>query len=274
MAKHQKKRNVGVVFEQLTTFVSDNLVKGENDIVNKALTIIEKHFVPGTELYREFRLFRALSDPRVSSTDLALRVLDEAKKAAATHNEKKLTSEKSLLIRDINHHLSESSFYDRRVENYKTYATVQTLLNSWRSSDPDPGMTSKYERTLIEWLTRPANEKKIVESVKIDPLAYKLTVKKFNEKWKHLTLEQRQLLNDFVSQNESDVTKRFEKIKLEVTSAIKKYRYMCESSAMKEKHDLVSKEIEKLDVKECTDANLSRFMTALSLKNELESNDE
>ena len=64
----------------------------------------------------------------VPSSALAARILSEAKKAAQDHDAKKLRSEKSNLIREINHNLVEgSSLYSRKIKDYRTYATIQTL---------------------------------------------------------------------------------------------------------------------------------------------------
>ena len=39
-----------------------------------------------------------------------------------------------MLIKDINHRpLVMKAFIDRRIPEYKIYATIQTLLNDWRA---------------------------------------------------------------------------------------------------------------------------------------------
>ena len=135
MAKHNKKRNVGLIHEQLVRYVASSLIAEDKRSAEKAVQLIAKHFKPGTELYKEFRLFNAMVNIPVSSRSLAERVLVESKRAAKGHSSQKLRREKSLLIKDINLQLAESRrFYDIKIENYKLFATVQSVLNEWRGA--------------------------------------------------------------------------------------------------------------------------------------------
>ena len=59
--KHNKKRNVGVLFAQLSEYISSALVEGREQDSHVALSILKNHFVKGTELHKEFRLFRRRS---------------------------------------------------------------------------------------------------------------------------------------------------------------------------------------------------------------------
>ena len=129
--KHNKKRNVGVLFAQLTEYVSSALVEGDVKKAQKALRVLGRHFSPGSEIFREFRLFRALVMTEVPSPALASSIISEAKSASKRLDKKKLMQEKSMLIKDINYNLGDSNFYDRRVPDYKAFATVQTLLTTW-----------------------------------------------------------------------------------------------------------------------------------------------
>ena len=102
MANHNKKRNVGLIHEQLVRYVASSLIAKDKKSAARAVNIITKHFRPESELYREFRLFNALVNLPVGSRNLAERVLEESKKSAVTHDANRLRKEKSLLIKDIN----------------------------------------------------------------------------------------------------------------------------------------------------------------------------
>ena len=149
MAKHNKKRNVGLIHEQLVRYVASSLIAEDKEAAEVAIQIVAKHFKPGTELYREFRLFNALVNAPVGAQELAERVVLESKKAAANHDPHTLRKEKSLLIKDINTSLAASSrFYDIKIENYRLYATVQTMLNEWRGAQK-VDLTSLYVRNQL-----------------------------------------------------------------------------------------------------------------------------
>ena len=157
--RHNKKRNVGILFAQLSEYISSALVEGDIKKAQKALRVLGKHFFPGSEIYREFRLFRALVVTEVPSPALASSIIAEAKNASKKLDKKKLMQEKSMLIKDINYNLGDSNFYDRKVPDYKAFATVQTLLTTWASSDPDLAVIAQFEKSLHEHLQ---TEKKLI----------------------------------------------------------------------------------------------------------------
>ena len=160
--KHNKKRNVGLLFAQLSQSVSEAMVEGNVKKANNTLSVIKRHFVPGTELFKEFRLFRAIMVTSVPTDSLATSIIGEAKHASKNINTKLLTQQKSALIKDINYNLNENNFYSRRVADYKTFATVQTLLSEWRSESPDVAVVAKFETELHSHLLE---EKKIQKKI-------------------------------------------------------------------------------------------------------------
>ena len=79
---HNKKRNVGIIFEQLVRYASKAIVENNEEVANKVLKITSKYFKEGTELYKEYRLFNALYNTTLPSESLATRIISEAKNAA------------------------------------------------------------------------------------------------------------------------------------------------------------------------------------------------
>ena len=57
---HNKKRNVGIVYELLLRHISDALIRDDKQSAEKALRIIETRFHKSTELYKEFRPYRRI----------------------------------------------------------------------------------------------------------------------------------------------------------------------------------------------------------------------
>ena len=200
---HNKKRNVGVIYELLLRNISHLLIQGDKIGAKKTLRIIESKFNKESELYREFRLFNALVKSTVSDSAVAAAILTEAKAAARRCDFKKLDIEKSLLIKEINHSLDDKMFYHRRVPEYKIYATIQTLLNDWRSEDrSDLSRTVQYESKIIErMLSEKEKNITIEESVdpNVDSLVVKIMTEKINEKYKdNLCSEQRDVIRSYV----------------------------------------------------------------------------
>lgn len=154
MARHNKKRNVGLIYEQLVNRLSSAIVENDEKTKNVINNIISNRFKKGTELYKEFRLFNALVQTSGLTEQLAFRILDEAKKASKDHDAKQLTREKSMLIKDINYNLNEAGFYNTKVKNYQVLASAQQLFNLWRNDSTNVSDISLHESTVHNWLIR------------------------------------------------------------------------------------------------------------------------
>ena len=195
MTKHNKKRNVGIVYELLLNYISSNLIESNEKNAKKATKIIEKHFKKGTELYKEFRLFNALAKSKVNSTHAIASILNEAKIAASSLNIHKLDKEKSKLIRDINYNFAKD-FYYSDIKNYRDLGTIQLALNEWRKKEKDIKKLIDYETKIGEIML---NQDSIVsEAIEnnvnashSDRLVLKIMTEKFNKRYnEELTTDQ------------------------------------------------------------------------------------
>lgn len=199
MTRHNKKRNVGLLYEFLVQTISKAIIEGNDKIRDVALSILRKHYKVGTEINKEFRLFHSLADTTVQSPSVAETILESAKKVSNNTNISKLEHEKSLLIRSINHKLQDESFYNKRVKEYKIYATIQTLLNEWRSKEINNIVKlAEFEEQLKEWLL---TEKKVtpMQDTDSDPLVEKLMIKKINDKYSGiLSEEQKEIIKNYL----------------------------------------------------------------------------
>ena len=233
MSAHNKKRNTGLLYEFLVRTISQALVDDDKKKSSKALKIVKSHFRPGSELYKEFRLINSIMKTTVSSDAVAASILGEAKAAARTHNTAELDREKSLLIRSINHQLNDDHFYDQHIREYRTFATVQNLINDWRSSSPDLSRLAEYEDQVVKWLTsakQEPNEQIVAESsAGSSRLLMKIMMNKLSEKYDGtLTTEQKSLIKAyaFSAANGDDnktVLLKLKEIRENLLTAIDKY---------------------------------------------------
>lgn len=271
MAKHNKKRNVGLLHEQLIRHASRMTVEGNTVDAQKAVGIVTEHFTKDTELLKEFRLFSSLIHTCVSSESLARRIIDESKRASGNHSAPKLQKEKSLLIRDINHILNEDSFYDQKIEKYKIFATVQALLNEWRgASKLAPTEVVKYEDTLVNHLNRSSTNNILEEKKDADPLILNIMLEKFNKKYaKTMSAHQRKLLEYKLMNQAEEAAVLMSEIKAKTLDAIEVF-YQAEKNdhLMEKKSSLVAK-IKLFEPKD-TDEAVSRALSMANLLIELE----
>lgn len=233
MSVHNKKRNTGLLYEFLVRTISQALVDDDKKKSAKALKIVKAHFKPGTELYKEFRLINSIMKTTVSSDAVASSILGEAKTAARSHDTSTLDREKSLLIRSINHQLNDDNFYDQHIKEYRTFATVQNLINDWRSTSPDLSRMAEYEDQVVKWLVSPkqeSNEQVVTESTAgSNRLLMKIMMKKLGEKYDGtLTTEQKSLIKAyaFSAANDDDnktVLLKLKEIRENLLNSIEKY---------------------------------------------------
>lgn len=207
---HNKKRNVGLLYEFLVATISRALVEGDQRLSSRALRVLKKHFKPGTELYKEFRLVNSLSRTTVTTEGVAVSILREAKQAARSHDVKELDRQKSLLIRDINHLIRDENFYDQHIQEYRSLATIQTLINAWRSGD-DIGVIAEYEDRLARHLLAEKTPRVDTPLSEITPgenrLLMKVMMKKLNEKYAGVLNEmQRSLVRAYAFSTANDDT--------------------------------------------------------------------
>lgn len=273
---HNKKRNVGIVYEQLVSTVSRFLVEGNQDDANKALKIVKKYFAPGTELYKEFRLFNALIQTCVKSDALASRILEDTKHAVNHHDATKLRVEKSHLINEINRTFNKDTFYNTPVKNYKLFATIHTLIEEWRSDYPDVMRRAMYESKLHEWLMT-AKETTPIESMKtpdVSSLTVRIMRESFNKKFGDtLNLNQRELLQSIAFAGDADKVRVIMKEhQAAALNSLKKYQSQCDNRIVEQKIPNAVKILESLDTEDTSDKNVARFMTVSRLCDELMEN--
>jgi hypothetical protein len=280
MSSHNKKRNVGLIYEQLIRYASKCILEDKTERAEVAMQILKEHFKPGTELYKEFRLFNALVKTTVPSEALAIRVLEDARKAAFTHDSKKLDDEKSLLIRNINKKIDFPGFFDMRIPEYRKFATVQTLLNDWRVSDST--ISTKrimYETKIIGHLTEKIEVPKIVKKNEVTSLSLKLMQEKLDRKYSSsLTQEQIRLINLYVKASTKGDAKPLKEacvsIKSRAVKTLENLRRENGDKILSEKVIPVKKEIELLSEQNIQEEDLTKYLTLIKLISEAEEKDD
>ena len=282
---HNKKRNAALLYEFLIRTISSSLIEGDKKVSSIALKILRWYYKPGTQLYKEFRLFNALIKTTVSSDAVASTILREARLAVGAIDATTLDREKSLLIRNINYSIKNENFYDQPIAEYRLYATIQTLINEWRkpSGSADIASLAIYENTLREWLL---SEKKSEDHTLIDEtpgttrLLVKVMMKKLNEKYSALLNEdQQEIIKAYAfstaNDNQVAIKKKLEEIRNSLLRSIDEYAIQKQDNEyiINKLHDTKSMILsESFDV--VNDNIVSRFMLYSTLHQELSEGEE
>lgn len=277
--KHNKRRNSLLIYEFLVRTISKSIIDDNKKKSATALKILKRHFKPGTELYKEFRLMNALAKTTVSSEHTAASILSEAKNAVKSFDGQKLDREKSILIRNINHTLNDENFYDQHVNEYREFATIQTLINEWQSASKDLHVVAKFEDQLMKQLVTEkvstADSTISEDTTGSARLLMKVMTKKLNEKYSGVLNEQQKSLikayaYSTASDDQTSISMKLQEIKTELIDLIDSYETVAndylKNKLQETKSTLLSESLELVD-----DETVTRFMLYSKLKDELES---
>ena len=268
---HNKKRNVGIIYEQIVLFICNKLLEENKKEAELATNIIAKHFKKNTQLYKEHKLFKALINTTNVSDQLASSIISEAKKACNNmFDSKKLEQEKSLLIKDLNYCFGKGRIFEEKITDYRMFATIQTLLNEWREVDNNFEKTTEYEIKLHNRLTENKKEDRPNIPIKVDPLTYKIMNKKFNEKYNPVLNEtQQKLISNFIKDDIDLISENYKSLKESCIKKLDSYIKQCNNNILVEKNQSIRSKIINLDNNDLTKENLQKFLIVAKLKEEL-----
>lgn len=133
--KHNKKRNVGLIFEFLSRFLAERTLNGDHASIQKVKKIISKNFHKESSLRKELLLFQALFNSKFDNAVAAQRFLESVKQKNQQLSSEELDKEKTLLLQEVNISFPSSikQLFEAEIPDYKDYATIQMLLSEWRT---------------------------------------------------------------------------------------------------------------------------------------------
>ena len=207
--KHSKYKNTGILFELLVRQITADTLKG---VDSPSIDILKKYFVK-SELGREYKLYESILKSKVLDKTKANIFIDTLIENCTRFNRGSLKKAKYNLISEIKNHYNLDEFFGSKIINYKALASVYTLIESYNNiefSNIDQINTNKI--TLLEHLTKEeVKEEQKDEILKefssydkdVKTLTYKIILEKFNEKYDSLTIEQKQVLKEFINSVDS-----------------------------------------------------------------------
>jgi hypothetical protein len=207
--KHSKYKNTGILFELLVRQITADTLKG---VDSPSINILKKYFVK-SELGREYKLYESILKSKVLDKTKANIFIDTLIENCTRFNRGSLKKAKYNLISEIKNHYNLDEFFGSKIINYKALASVYTLIESYNNiefSNIDQINTNKI--TLLEHLTKEeVKEEQKDEILKefssydkdVKTLTYKIILEKFNEKYDSLTIEQKQILKEFINSVDS-----------------------------------------------------------------------
>ena len=278
--KHSKYRNTGLIFELLVKQIAaDTLNKKDSP----AVAIIKNNFTGRTALVREFKLYQFILKNQGVGQNKAEAILSTITEVSRKIDRKALKELKYKLISEIKEAYNIDDFFSIQTPNYKAVASLYCLLEAQNNDQlVDPNLLVDYKTTLLEHLTTQKQDKKDVKDTLIEEyskydkdlklLTFKILLEKFNDKYRDLLPEQKNILKEFITSVNSQtrlrtiINEELEKINKEVTSLVSRVS----NEVIKIKLDEVIKGINPLSKKEkINDNHLVNLMQYYDLVNEL-----
>ena len=271
---HNKKRNVGLIYEQVINKASAAMIVGGPAQAKTYIDFLKKHFVEGSELLKEFKLFTAILDTNGVSEKIADRILELARESVKSIDFKKLNFEKGVFINEANRVFGKGQLFEARVENFRALATVQSLLNEWRSPGAlSPAITAQYESQLREYMMLNVDSSATNLTESVDEISVKMFHKRFNETYgEKFTPIQKDFLHDFMFRDSEYVVGLITASRQKALDLLKERNNVENNNILKKQYGSVYENILKLDPAD--PHGPARQLTLLQLIEELEDENE
>lgn len=203
---HSKYKNTGIIFEMLVRQLTNEALTNKD---GKAINIIKKYFTK-TELAKENKLYQTIIQSTNLNESKAETVISTISELSKKLDRKKLTKEKYNLIKEIKENYNIEDFFKTTINNYKSLASIYTLIESNYIDNPNPQTIINSKLNIIEYLTENTSKEEsqiYSELSQMDKgerfLVYKVMVENFNNKYSNLDSEQKQTLKEYIN-NVSD----------------------------------------------------------------------
>jgi hypothetical protein len=284
--KHSKYRNTGILFELLTRQITSDFLSNKD---GKAQKILKKYFNKNTELYKENKLYQIIFSSDCSTETKAERLIEAIIEYRHKLNSTNLRREKYNLIKEIKDSYNINDFFSAKVNNYKLAASLYLLFEAELNSKsntllvtPDQIIEPKF--FIIESITNKKDKNEqtadpLLEEYKtyesdLRLLTYKVIVEKFNQKYDNLSLEQKDVLKNYIENitNTSQLKEFYNSKIVDIKNTIKKYTTKVDDPALKIKINETLKHVNVLDkTQTIKDSNIISLLQLYELISEIKS---
>ena len=223
--KHSKIKNTGLLYEILTRQVTADILDGRE---SKSVDLLKKYFNENTALGKEKELYDILLTNSYKDERRAEKLLEAVVKTRQRISNQDLKKEKYNLIKEISETFSAKDFFNTRVSNYKTLASIyKFFLTETTRIDFSPKEIIDTKYSILESITstrRIKKPSKVSETLRKEErdtqlLSYEILVDKFNKKYTNLSESQKSLLREYIN-NISNSNSFGEFINEEITKVV------------------------------------------------------
>jgi hypothetical protein len=279
--KHSKYKNTGLIFELLIKQIaSDTLSKKDSP----AVSILKKFYAGKSSLAKEYKPYEFISKNNNVSPLRAEAILSTITEISRKLDQAAIKKQKYELIAEIKNHYNVDEFFAIQVRDYKALAAMYCLLETQNNAENvDPSSLIENKTTILEHLTSKIQNEEDVKDTLIEEyskydkdlrlLTFKILLEKFNDNYKDLLPEQKNILKEFITSVNSTtrlrtiVNEELEKIAVKVEEMSQKVS----DQVIKIKLEEVKKAIKPVSNREkIGDTHLVNLMQYYELVHELE----
>jgi len=277
--KHSKYKNTGILFEILVRQLAADVMSNDDNISQK---IIKEHFSTKSELLKELDLYNNLSKEKFNSDVKADHFIEAVLSVRKKLNNKALRREKYNLIKTIKESYNVETFFKTKVSNYKVLASIYKLFEDTKAGITSPFDSVKARYTLVEHITnkgvKPTSTSSLIKEYHTQDkdvrlLTYKILVEKFNDKYKDLNSNQKNVISEYINHisNSPKLTEFIKKESIVVKDSIKHHIKKVNDKVIKIKLKEVRNLLDKIENKKAlvNDSDVLTIMRYYELVGEL-----
>ena len=278
--KHSKFRNTGLIFELLVKQIAVDTLNGSD---SPAVGIIKNFYANKSSLAKEYKLYEFIVKNKNVSQSRAEAIVSTITEVSRKLDLKTLKVQKYELISEIKNKYNIEEFFGMQVRDYKPLAALYCLLEAQNNDNLiNPKVLIDNKTTILEHLTSaPQNEEEVKDTLieeysKYDKdlklLTFKFLLEKFNDKYRNLLPEQKNILKEFITSvnSQSRLRTLVNEEMNKIASAVGKLSSKVNDDVVKIKLTEVSKSIKPLSNKDkIKDSHLVNLMQYYDLVNEL-----
>jgi len=278
--KHSKYRNTGLIFELLVKQIAADTLNGSD---SAAISIIKEFYSTKNALSKEYKLYNLILKAEGVNQTKAEAILSTITEISRKLDQDVLKNQKYKLISRIKESYNLDEFFSIQVKSYKPLAALYCLLEAQNNTElVDPQYLIENKVTILEYLTSKSQNQEDVKDTLIEEyskydkdlklLTFRILLEKFNNKYKDLLPEQKNILKEFITSVNSRTRLRnvINEELSKIANEVQKLSSKVKDQVVKIKLDEVAKAIVPLKKTETiTDIHLINLMQYYDLVNEL-----
>jgi len=284
--KHNKQKNVGVLFEVLNHAVLAEVAHNNIPKAQKLFSLLRENFVKSTEISKAYKVYSQFLYSEARNVYFASKFVENLKKEYNRNiSHRKLDAELTALMESISALTDKKKLLKTSIPNYKTLASFHVKLH-----EHDQYITSRERLALDENLfdhlmeNKEAkrvrdrrgqfdnNSTKSLEEVQTGKLSLILAIQKFDEAYKHLlTKEQKDYLVKYYTSSDSAEFKEWVGKKVDaLLNEVSDKSMAIEDKDIKRKIELVVEKLNGIaDQPSVTTGNLRDILLSVEMKDKL-----